>query len=372
MEKENEKPSNDEKEQKEENDEQNDKDNGDVSNELSLRPSVRLTKQQAKDLEEEFQRLIRSGTKLSKNDILIRGIYAKMGTHERSYQAIKAEGLVKLRNWNPEMTCQKCGRVIQVSEEILYKKEYGAVCLICQKETEQATMTDSATLINQITIAGQEKKIRETAKILRDMYRTIYDCGENIHLPEYASLLLEATKNENAVLKAFLMLIREPNLVPDKGAARIYLEEAEKHKQCRISLERKRREIELKPITPARIKETLQGLEYYVPVEVQPPQIEDKRSDEQRETTDVLPAESAQVKEKPSETGWKMMDPTNIQYAEAGMDYCKARSEWMWADPKRCADCKEKNPSLYDECLKWNQEARQKLSSGHPESEGKP
>jgi len=327
------------------------------------------------DKDEEIFKANATAAGLSFNEYMIRAGRKEL---DRRYRSPKNEGMIPIRNAFENATCISCKKIIQINERILWKKTVGAICMTCSNRIDQETLSDPATLKKDIVNAGQRVDIHAGTKILQHILGLIYKCQDQLNLPEWTKLHAELVKSENDAYKLSNDLLRARGLVPDKESIRIFLEEIGKMKQTRLYAEQKIRNLVLNPITVAKITEILQTTPYYVPVEVQPPMLEEKPSGTEDdphkgETPDVPSVEPQDtLKFNDREAAKKIKDPNNLECAKAGMDYCKAKTEWMWPDPNCCADCKKQNPSLYDECRKWNQETRQKLSSDHPEREGNP
>ena len=219
-----------------------------------------------------------------------------LGQFTKGYKPLKTDAMVRVPNWDPNMTCIYCGRIIQLSAYMFFKKGV-AVCSTCHFKIQMDTMDDPALVKRTLSIVGMEGAFRTMKKIaqpvLRDFYKIIQMTGA---IKTYEEILNESATDRAQTYKVLNSLILEKHLVPDKEFATAFLEDDNRRKQQEENWKRKLWEIEHNPISVAKIEELLAMPEtetQYAIAEVETPQLEKQRKNEDSESEGKSDSEGA-------------------------------------------------------------------------------
>jgi hypothetical protein len=228
----------------------------------------------------EIQELVKK-SELSEQKYLLA---SALGQFRKGYKPLKSDGMVRVPNWDPNMTCIYCGRIIQLSEYMFFKEGVAAVCSTCHFKIQMDTMDDPAFAKRTLSIVGMEETFRTMKKIAQPLYREVYKILQITEsFKTYNEILNESATDRAQTCKILNSLILEKHLVPDKEFATAFLEDDNRRKQQEENWKRRIWEIEHNPISVAKIEELLAMPEtetQYAIAEIEIPQLEKKRKNE--------------------------------------------------------------------------------------------
>jgi len=228
----------------------------------------------------EIQDLVKK-SELSEQKYLLA---SALGQFRKGYRPLKSDAMVRVPNWDPNMICIYCGRIIQLSEYMFFKKGVGAVCSTCHFKIQMNTMDDPAFAKRTLSIVGMEGSFRTMKKIAQPVLREFYKILQMTEgLKTYNEILNESATDRAQTCKILNSLILEKHLVPDKEFATAFLEDDNRRKQQESKWIRRIWEIEHNPISVAKIEELLAMPEtetQYAIAEIETPQLEKKRKNE--------------------------------------------------------------------------------------------